>query len=106
MFQKLMMSEKPYFSTQDISRLLNVSLSSVSKWIDKGELKAYPMPGGYRRVKKGNLVEFMKRYKMSIPPELEPLKRKVLIVDHEPRALKTLSKLIKAHNKNLEVEVR
>jgi len=101
-----MMSEKPYFSTQDIGRLLNVSLSSVSKWIDKGELKAYLTPGGYRRVKRGNLVEFMKRYKMPIPPELEPLKRKVLIVDHESRALKTFSKLVKTHNKNLEVEVR
>ncbi|HIC90858.1 MAG TPA: helix-turn-helix domain-containing protein, partial [Syntrophaceae bacterium] len=73
------MPEKPYFSTQDISRLLNVSLSSVSKWIDKGELKAYLTPGGYRRVRRENLVEFMKRYRMPIPPELEPLKRKILI---------------------------
>jgi len=100
------MPEKPYFSTQDISRLLNVSLSSVSKWIDKGELKAYLTPGGYRRVRRENLVEFMKRYRMPIPPELEPLKRKILIIDHELCTLKTFSRLIKTHDKNLEVEIR
>jgi excisionase family DNA binding protein len=42
----------PLYTTHDISRLLQVDPSTVSKWIDRGILLAFRTPGGHRRVRK------------------------------------------------------
>ena len=39
------------YTTHDISRLLQVDPSTVSKWIDRGILLAFRTPGGHRRVR-------------------------------------------------------
>ncbi len=59
------------YTTHDISRLIQVDPSTVSKWIDKGILVAFRTPGGHRRVKSGDLRTFLVSHQMPIPHELE-----------------------------------
>lgn len=82
-------------STTQVARLLGVSDQSVANWIDQEELPAGRTPGGHRRVETDDLIRFLKRQKLRIPPELAPMKPSVLIVDDDPAVTKWLSLVIK-----------
>src|SRR5688500_20273346 len=52
------------YTTHDISRLLQVDPSTVSKWIDRGILMAFRTPGGHRRVRSADLRTFLITHQM------------------------------------------
>ena len=49
------------YSTYQAAKLLDVDVSTVSKWIDDAKLKGYSTPGGHRRVKGYDLYRFCKK---------------------------------------------
>ncbi len=75
---------KRTLSTTEVAKILGVSVGSVKNWVDKGHLKAGRTPGGHRHVSADNLVVFLDRQGLPIPPELERAAPKVLIVDSDP----------------------
>jgi len=74
---------KNTLSTADVAKLLGVAVASISKWIDAGQLQAGRTPGGHRRVAREDLIAFLRRQKLPVPPELSPPPPRVLIVDDE-----------------------
>lgn len=70
--------------------MLGVAVGSVSNWIDQGSLKAGRTPGGHRRVETADLMDFLRRQKLPIPPELSSARPKILVVDDEPAVRKWL----------------
>lgn len=60
-------------TTTQVSRAAcEVSPALVQKWIDKGLLKGYAIPpGNHRRVRKTDLIEFMKQHNIPIPEHLQ-----------------------------------
>jgi excisionase family DNA binding protein len=88
------MSERNY-TTIDIAKLLDVTQKTVARWIDAGKLDAFVTPGGHRRVYASVLAEFLKKYKMHLPPELEALdKTRVLVVDDNANIVKTIVRFL------------
>ncbi len=63
--------------------LLGAAKASVVNWINQGQLFAGQTPGGHKRVAAEDLLEFVQRQKLPVPPGLVPLKPKVLIVDDD-----------------------
>ena len=49
--------------------MLGVAVSSVSKWIDEGNLVAGRTPGGHRRIEPDDLVRFLRQQGLRTPPE-------------------------------------
>ncbi|MFC2091377.1 response regulator [Elusimicrobiota bacterium] len=96
--------EKKTYSTADISKLLDVYPATVAKWIDKGELKAYVTPGGHRKVKKMDLLDFMNKYKMPIPEDFNINHcAKILVVDDEEEIVRSISRALEKKIKNCKV---
>lgn len=58
-------------TTYQASKFCNVSLTTVVNWQEQGLLAAYKTPGGHRRIKRHDFIEFLKKYNMPIPEELE-----------------------------------
>ena len=71
----------PLYTTHDISRLLQVDPSTVSKWIDRGILLAFRTPGGHRRVRGPDLRTFLIAHQMPLPDELGSPAVRLLTVD-------------------------
>jgi len=94
---------KNTLSTFSVARLLEVAVGSVSNWIDAGQLKAGRTPGGHRRVAKEDLIAFLRRQQLPIPPELMESPRRVLVVDDEPAVTKWIAEEIKARHPEFEV---
>ena len=89
-------------STVTVAKLLGVAVASISKWVDAGELKAGRTPGGHRRVAKEDLIAFLRRQKLPIPPELQTTPR-ILVVDDEQSITEWVAQEIKAEHPNFEI---
>lgn len=71
---------KEFFSTFEIARLLNLSPYTLRIWAERGILPCYRTPGGHRRIKYSDLIEFLKKNRMPLPSFLEKGKRRLLYI--------------------------
>src|SRR5215475_7075497 len=75
---------KTIYTTHEVSRLLHVNPRSVINWIDQNLLPSYRTPGGHRRIRRDDLLAFLRKHQIPTPPSLmESGNFSVLIVDDE-----------------------
>lgn len=91
------------YTTHDISRLLQVDPSTVSKWIDRGILFAFRTPGGHRRVRSGDLRSFLIAHQMPVPDELGSGTVQLLVVDDEKPVLDAVKRAFKPYANQVDV---
>jgi excisionase family DNA binding protein len=91
------------YTTHDISRLLQVDPSTVSKWIDRGILVAFRTPGGHRRVRGADLRTFLITHQMPVPDELGSGLVRLLVVDDERPVLDALKRTFKPFANQVEL---
>ncbi|MBE4747435.1 response regulator [Corallococcus praedator] len=92
------------YTTHDISRLLQVDPSTVSKWIDRGILMAFRTPGGHRRVRSTDLRTFLVTHQMPVPEELGSSTVRLLIVDDERQTLDAIKRAFKPYANQVEIQ--
>lgn len=56
--QKNRILTKELLTTKDASELIGVSLPSIINWADAGRFKSFRTPGGHRRIRKQDFVDF------------------------------------------------
>lgn len=93
------------FTSHEVATLVQVSPSSVLKWIEQGKLKAYRTPGGHRRVSSDELIGFLRAHQLPVPPELEEEKVRLLVIDDEAPYLRALGGLLSRADARVEVEL-
>lgn len=93
------------FTTFEVARLCGVFHTTVINWVNKGKLKARVTPGGHRRIPLSELVPFMKKYDMPVPPDIEDPHRHVLILDDEPMMTRLIEKGFAKHKDRYTVQV-
>jgi len=81
---------KSIFTTHDISNLLQVNPRSVINWIEQDLLASFRTPGGHRRVRRDDLLAFLRRHQIPTPAPLVEGKFNILIVEDEEDITKIL----------------
>lgn len=80
--------EPKYYTTQQVAKLLGVSVPTVVNWVKQGRLDAHRTPGGHRRITPESLSVFARRFSYPLPFETtdpaESAITRVLVVDAEP----------------------
>jgi two-component system, OmpR family, response regulator RpaA len=76
-------SDKSIYTTHEVSRLLHVNPRSVINWIEQSLLPSYRTPGGHRRIRRDDLLAFVRKHQIPTPESLVEGKFNVLIVDDE-----------------------
>jgi excisionase family DNA binding protein len=74
---------KSIFTTHEVSRLLHVNPRSVINWIEQSLLPSYRTPGGHRRIRREDLLAFLRKHEIPTPAPLVGEKFNVLIVEDE-----------------------
>src|SRR5438132_9481842 len=74
---------KTIYTTHEVSRLLQVNPRSVINWIDQSLLDSYRTPGGHRRIRRDDLLAFLRKHQIPTPASLVDGSFRVLIVDDE-----------------------
>jgi excisionase family DNA binding protein len=79
------MSGKSVFTTFETAKLCHVSPLSIINWVNAGRLPAFRTPGGHRRIRRDDLIRFMRDSGIPLPDELREGsgRPKVLVVDDE-----------------------
>ena len=91
-------------TSYQVGSLLQVNPSSVNKWVKDGRIPAFRTPGGHRRIRAADLVTFLQEHSMPVPVSLNnAAKKRLLIVDDDPKQLSALKRLLKAYKERLEV---
>jgi excisionase family DNA binding protein len=79
------MKSKSVFTTFETAKLCHVSPLSIINWVNAGRLPAFRTPGGHRRIRREDLIRFMKDNGIPLPDDLRSGsgKPRVLVVDDE-----------------------
>jgi excisionase family DNA binding protein len=90
------MTKAKSLTTGDIAKYCDVNLRTVIRWIDKGSLKGYKLPGrGNNRVTEQNFVDFLKENNMPIPSQFLPTSQTILIVDDDKDMANAIKRVLK-----------
>ncbi|WP_160151483.1 response regulator [Microbulbifer sp. ALW1] len=82
------MSEVHVLTTGEAARYCGVNFRTVIRWIERGQLKAYKLPGrGDHRICVEDFVGFLRDNAMPVPAELGSASRKVLLVANSPELI-------------------
>jgi excisionase family DNA binding protein len=90
------MQRRSFFTTFEISQICGVNPTTVQNWVKGKKLRAFQTPGGHRRVRREDLISFMKQFGMPLPAELSQSPPLILIVDDEIDVLDMLEDLMKS----------
>ena len=85
--------KKKLLTTGDIAAHCEVSYETVANWIKGGKLKSHQTPGGHRRIRMEDFIDFLSVHDM--PPlnaPADPNQRRILVVDDEPGILKLITR--------------
>ena len=95
---------KDIFTTYEIAKLCNADITTIKNWINAEKLKAYKTPGGHRRVKREDLMEFLQKYELPIPSQIKDDKLTILIVDDDRNIVNIITRAIKKQVWNIRIE--
>ncbi len=91
-------------TSSEVGTLLQVNASSVKKWVDDGRLSAFRTPGGHRRIRPPDLIDFLEKHRMPVPRDLQETgRRRLLIVDDDVLQLRALARTLHRHADRLDV---
>ena len=77
------MANKTIYTTHEVARLLHVNPRSVINWIEQNLLPSYRTPGGHRRIRREDLLAFLRKHQIPTPATLLQGKFAVLIVEDD-----------------------
>ena len=100
------MKQKSIFTTFETAKLCQVSPLSIINWVNAGRLPAFRTPGRHRRIRREDLVRFMRDTGMPLPEELREGsgKPKVLVVDDDANIREVLSEHLATRSTPYEVQ--
>jgi excisionase family DNA binding protein len=97
------MRRRTFFTTFEISQICGVNPTTVQNWIKGNKLKAFQTPGGHRRVRREDLVSFLREFGMPVPEELNQGPPTIMIVDDESDILDMLEDLLKSGEEEVDI---
>lgn len=98
------MPEIKVLTTGEAAKYCGVNFRTVIRWIERGKLKAYKLPGrGDHRIQIEDFVDFLRENQMPVPSELEGLNRSVLVIEDQPEMASAIRRVLMRHGFEVEV---
>lgn len=76
------------YSTGDIAKICDVNQRTVIRWIQRGSLSGFKLPGrGNNRVSRNDLIMFLNQYNFPLPSELKKYAAAQILIADEEKAV-------------------
>lgn len=75
------MQKKQVFTTHQAAKICHVHHTTIINWVNNGKIPSYTTPGGHRRIKRSDLIEFMDKFNIPKSPDLEGYQKRILLID-------------------------
>jgi len=98
------MDTKQSFSTSEVARYCHVTADTIRKWAEAGRIKVFKTPGGHRRIRREELLRFLRDNSIPIHAELNSLGMKVLVVDEDPSVVNVVTRFLERSQNTFMLE--
>lgn len=94
------MDMKQSFSTSEVARYCHVTADTIRKWAEAGRIKVFKTPGGHRRIRREELLRFLRENSIPVHADLSSAGVKVLIVDEDPSVVNVVTRFLERSQNN------
>jgi two-component system, OmpR family, response regulator VicR len=90
-------STSKVYTTGEVATFTGVNFRTVIRWIEKGLLPAYRLPGsrGDHRIAHDDLLVFMQTNAMPLPDSFEAVRKSVLVVDDDQPMARAIGRVFR-----------
>lgn len=99
------MELKQSFSTSEVAKYCHVTADTIRKWAESGRIHVFKTPGGHRRIRREDLLRFLKENNIPLHNDLQDGGTRILIVDDEKAVISVVRRFLERSNTPFQVEV-
>jgi excisionase family DNA binding protein len=99
------METKQSFSTSEVAKYCHVTADTIRKWAEAGRIQVFKTPGGHRRIRREDLVRFLRENSIPIHQELDNSGTKILVVDDEKSVISVIRRFLERAQTPFQIEV-
>ena len=89
------MTGKTTLTTGEAAKYCGVNFRTIIRWIERGHLKAYKLPGrGDNRIRVEDFTRFLKETGIPIPAELQAHTHNILVVDDDVKMARAIKRVL------------
>jgi len=96
---------KQSFSTSEVAKYCHVTPDTIRKWAEAGRIHVFKTPGGHRRIRHEDLIQFLRENKIPIHPDLREAGTKVLVVDAEKPVVSVIQRFLERSQNSFQIAV-
>lgn len=99
------MESKQSFSTSEVAKYCHVTADTIRKWAEAGRIHVFKTPGGHRRIRREDLVRFLRENKIPVHEDLDNAGIRVLVVDDEKAVVSVIRRFLERSQTPFQIEV-
>lgn len=97
------MEMKQSYSTSEVAKYCHVTADTIRKWAEAGRITVFKTPGGHRRIRREDLVRFLRENNIPIHGDLNNHGVKVLVVDDEKAVVSLIRRFLERAHTHFEI---
>ena len=99
------MEMKQSFSTSEVAKYCHVTADTIRKWAEAGRIRVFKTPGGHRRIRREDLITFLRENSIPLHPDLGSPGVRILIVDDERAVISVVRRFLERSRTPFHIEV-
>jgi len=96
---------KQSFSTSEVAKYCHVTPDTIRKWAEAGRIHVFKTPGGHRRIRHEDLIQFLRENKIPVHVDLRESGTKILVVDGEKSVVSVIQRFLERSQNSFQVAV-
>jgi len=88
------MEMKQSFSTSEVAKYCHVTADTIRKWAEAGRITVFKTPGGHRRIRREDLVQFLRENSIPVHGDLNAAGVRILLIDPERTVAQVVRRLL------------
>jgi len=85
---------KELFTASEVAKFCQVDLKTIHNWADRGEIRHFRTPGRHLRFRRGDVVDFLRKYGYPVPEALLQGKSRVHVISQDKSVLASLTRAL------------
>jgi excisionase family DNA binding protein len=96
---------KQSFSTSEVAKYCHVTADTIRKWAEAGRIHVFKTPGGHRRIRREDLIRFLRENSIPVHEDLDSSGVKILVVDDEKAVISVIRRFLERAQTSFQIEV-
>ena len=96
---------KQSFSTSEVAKYCHVTPDTIRKWAEAGRIHVFKTPGGHRRIRHEDLIQFLHENKIPVHADLRDAGTKILVADEEKSVVSVIQRFLERSQNSFQVAV-